>query len=84
MLLLPLVLDPQKSRNTEIQSNLKLSQDSDVTHKNQQEKNTKRMEKELGQLELPDWRKIQKTTQKCVILPKMQKLAFPGSFLDFS
>jgi len=28
-------------RNTEIQSNLKLSQDSDVTHRNQQEKKYK-------------------------------------------
>ena len=35
----------QKSRNPEIRSNLKLSQDSDATYQNQQEKNTKPMEK---------------------------------------
>ena len=71
MLLLPLVLDPQKSRNTEIRSNFKLSQDSDVTHQNQQEKNTKPVEKDLGQSELPGSRKIQKTTWKCMKLPKL-------------
>ena len=61
MSLLPLVLDPQKYRNTEIQSNLKLSQDSDVTHQNQQEKNIKPLEKELGQ---PNFTSFKKNTKK--------------------
>ena len=52
-------------RNTEIRSDSKLSQDSDVTHRNQLEKNTKPIEKELGQSELQGSRKIQKTTRKC-------------------
>ena len=49
-------------RNTEIQSNSKLSQDIDMTHQNRQEKNTKPMEKESGQSDLPVSRKSQKTT----------------------
>ena len=47
MSLLPLVLDLRKYRNTEIRSNSKLSQDSNVTYQKQQEKNKKTNENRI-------------------------------------
>ena len=60
----------------------KLSQTYRVTYQNKRERGTKTMEKELGQSDLPVWRKIQKTTRNATFLKK--KIVFLGGFWDFS
>ena len=49
--------------------------------KTYQEKNTKPMEKELAQSDLPVRRKIQKNNRKCHFY---EKTLFSGGFFDFS